>query len=580
MKRTCLILSIILVCTTTSFSQAYIRYNYMGYTPSRQKRIVVMSEEAVDNTQWVLTDTETGEEVLSGDIGASVYEEGDHLPFDYNYVLDITELETIGEYSLSLAGDIAEPADIIIHHDPYGKLISKPLRWIRETRCGSHSVEDRGVCHLGDTAAEVFRRTDPHDNASWEPLEEPKYFDGRGGWHDAGDYLKFSLTCSYAAYYLLRSYELNPDIFDTLYNNDDGTNELNDLLDEAKWGLDFLMKTMPDSTEFMVMIGHNEDHHVGYRLPQNDKLDGERPFLSALTVPQMGNTAASLALGARVFREAGYEDLGDSYLEKARLIYRRMLSDDAEATAWLDDAANPFYRDATIYDNMALAAGELYNTTGEEAYLEDAKTYSDRARGSGWKAWESLNLAAHLNIIDEYPVALNYIHMDLEGFLDNSRKAGNIWGLPLEYVWAGLYSYIGIGGTAAEYELRTGDTKYRSLARNMTDYLLGYNNWGISFVAIEDMEKTITEPNSQIYMLQADKFPEGAIAEGPGDRETWEEMFSYFGFDYEQKWTHEFNTEAGVFYDTRKDFMCMETTIAGMADGVYLLAMASQLFGE
>ncbi|ERP31048.1 glycoside hydrolase family 9 protein [Chitinivibrio alkaliphilus] len=580
MKQFMTAFSILFLCAATVFSKAYIRYNYIGYNPSREKRIVVMAEEGIDGTQWTLRDNETGEEVLSGNIGASVYERGDHLPFDYNYVFDITELREVGEYTLSLAGDIAEPANIVIHQDPYGDLISKPLRWLREARCGSDAVEDREICHLGDKKAEVFRRADPHDNGSWGPLDEPKYFDGHGGWHDAGDYLKFSLTCAYTTYYILRAYDINPSIFDTLYNNDDGQNELNDLLDEAQWGLDFLMRTMPDTNEFMIMIGHNEDHHVGYRLPQDDHLDGERPFLSALSIPQMGYTAAALALGATIFEELGREEQAQEYFEKAQLIYRRALSDDAEATAWLDDDANPFYRDDTNFDNLQLAAGELYRFSGDPSYLEDAQEFADLARGAGWKAWTAVNMTAHMNIMDDYPVAQNYLYLDLDQFLDNSRAAGNIWGIPMRYVWAGLYSYIGVGATAAEYELLTGNTGYHSLARNMTDYLLGYNNWGICFIAIEDMENTITEPNSQIYMLQADKFPEGAIAEGPGDRESWEYYSTYFGFDMHAEWTHKFNTEAGVFYDNRKDFMCMETTVVGMSDGIYLLAVASKLFNN
>ena len=80
--------------------------------------------------------------------------------------------------------------------------------------------------------------------------------------------------------------------------------------------------------------------------------------------------------------------------------------------------------------------------------------------------------------------------------------------------------------------------------------------------------------------MQKHKFPTGAIAEGPGDRESWEKYKTYFGFDVTMERTHRFNTTAGVFYDKKKDFMCMETTIAGVADGLYMIAAASRLFRD
>ncbi|MGM0444555.1 MAG: glycoside hydrolase family 9 protein [Fibrobacterota bacterium] len=569
--------AILLLFALSLCAKTYIRYNYLGYNPSRQKRFVVMSEENIDGFAWKLEKEGTKEPVITGKLGKSVYGKGKHLPFKYNYVMDLTDIEEKGDYRLSLEGNVAEPAEFPIKDDPYGGIISKPLRWMRVARCGSHNAIDHGFCHGGDTACTVHRRVD-NDNGDWQPAKSGKVVDGFGGWHDAADYLKFSLTNAYACYFLLRAYEVNPGIFDTL--NTHSTTKYNDLLDEAKWGLDFLMKTMPDTNEFMVMVADAKDHNVGYRLPEDDELDGERPFLSALSAPQMGYTAAALSLGSRIFKEKGDTELAADYLAMARKIYRRATSNDVEATAWLNDKANPFYADKTTNDNLELAAAELFASTGDSAYLKEAITYADKARASGWKAWESVNMPAHMRVMEHYPVAKNYLFLDLDQFLKNSRESGNIWGIPMKYVWAGLYSYIGVGGSAGEFEFRTNNRKYHSLARNMTDYLLGYNNWGMCFVAMEDMDHTITEPYSQVYNLQGRKFPEGGISEGPGDRSSWEKYKTYFGFDEQAERTYPFNTSHGVFYDNKKDFMCMETTICGVADGLYALAVASKLFHD
>lgn len=589
------LLSLLLLAVAT-FGEVYIRYNFLGYSPSRQKRIVFMSDSAVTGAKWKLVNKTKNKTVLSGELEESVYGVGDHLPLPYNYVMDISEITEIADYELTIDG-AKEPARFPIKKDPYGELVKLPLHWMRVARCGSHDAIDHGFCHGGDTLCTVHHRNGM-DNGDWRPAESGKKVNGFGGWHDAADYLKFSLTNAYACYYLLRAYDINPELFDTMkvYSKSD----LNDLLDEAKWGLDFLMKCMPDDDEFLVMVADSKDHNVGYRLPEDDELDGERPFLSALSAPQMGYTAAALALGASIFKKIGKEELAQQYGDMAERIFARAKSDDVVATAWLNDKANPFYADQTTNDNMELAAIELFRWTNNKEYisgtslnpsevssnsksaqyLQDAINYADKCRGAGWKAWESVNMPAHMLLMNEYPVAKNYLYLDLDGFLANSRAKGNIWGIPMKYVWAGLYSYIGVGASAIEFEIRTGERKYRSLARNMIDYLLGYNNWGICFVASEDLPNTITDPYSQVYNLQADKFPVGAISEGPGDRASWEKFKTYFGFDVNVERTNKFNTSKGVFYDKRKDFMCMETTICGVSDGIFMLAAASKMFQD
>ena len=560
--------------TTGETGGVYIRYNYIGYNPSRDKRVVVMAEHSIEGQKWDFINTATNDTLRSNVFEKSVFPKGAHLPFDYNYVLDFTDVREQGEYKLVTAG--AEDAIIKIKDNPYADLVEAPLHWIRAARCGSYDAIDHKVCHLGDTACDVWVR-DGMDNDSWhKDPKRKKKINVVGGWHDAADYLKFSLTIGYADYYLLRSYELAPELFDGVKKY--SKTKYNDLLDEAKWGLDFLYRCLPDDSTFVIMVANSDDHNVGYRLPSKDQLDGQRPALCALAPEQMGYAAAALALGARIFAKQGDIELANRYGKQAERIYKIAVSKKATPGAWLNDEVNAFYGDETKADNLELAAGELYHWTNDSYYLKEAAKYADIARGAGWKAWESVNLAAHMNIMNDYKIAQNYIFLDLDEFQANSRRAGNIWGIPMKYVWGGLYAYIGVGAAALEYEVRTGSTKYKDLGTNMIDYLMGYNNWGKLFIALPNHPHSIKDPYSQVYNLQADKFPLGAISEGPGDRPSWEELEHYFGFDIKDQDTYKFNTSDGVYYDNRKDFMCQETTVSGVADGVFMLAMAAKLY--
>ena len=559
----------------------YLRYNFLGFTPNRQKRLVVMSERNLGNREWTITKEETQEVVMRGRFGNSVSGISGHMPLPFNYVVDFSALRYEGTYRFETEG--AHPAVFPIGDDVYSWLISSPLLWMRTARCGYDGHRTHGSCHLGDTSAVLFHRRGA-DNGSWHNAGSGKRMNAVGGWHDAGDYVKFSLTIGYATYFLLRAYELYPALFDTMFNH--SKTEFNDILDEARWGLAWLMRTMTpaDTNEFIVQVANYQDHNVGYRLPHNDRLDGQRPILSALSPTQMGYTAASLALGANIFRNiVGREEIAAEYEARARLIFRRAISNDAVAPAGYDDKLNTWYGDQTINDNLALAAAELYRLTGEDFYREQSVRFQDIARNAGWRAWESVNMPANLRIMEWHPVAVNDLHADLDAFLAHGRRPGNIWGLPTQYVWAGLYTYIAIGANAMEFQMLTSDRRYEELGRNMFDYFMGKNNWGINFVATEDPRlkgRTITQPNSQIFGLQANFFPEGAISEGPGDRPSWERFSIFFPLDPTAERTYKFNTADGVFFDNRKDFMSMETTIHGVAAGIFKMTAAAKFFSE
>jgi hypothetical protein len=80
--------------------------------------------------------------------------------------------------------------------------------------------------------------------------------------------------------------------------------------------------------------------------------------------------------------------------------------------------------------------------------------------------------------------------------------------------------------------------------------------------------------------MQSRLFPEGAISEGPGDVLEFAHDYPIMGFDMTAEPTYKFNTTKGIFNDNKKDYMCMETTIGGIADGIYMLAVASKNFRD
>jgi hypothetical protein len=65
--------------------------------------------------------------------------------------------------------------------------------------------------------------------------------------NDASDYLQYSTTSANATYHLLAAIEIFQlfSLMKKLANGLDGKNGMADVLDEAKWGLDWLLKMHP-----------------------------------------------------------------------------------------------------------------------------------------------------------------------------------------------------------------------------------------------------------------------------------------------------------------------------------------------
>ncbi len=82
----------------------------------------------------------------------------------------------------------------------------------------------------------------------YHPTLDSTFIDVRGGWHDASDYLQYVTTSATATYQMLFAYQQNPNSFGDLYdaNGNEGANGIPDILDEAKWGLDWLVRMNPE----------------------------------------------------------------------------------------------------------------------------------------------------------------------------------------------------------------------------------------------------------------------------------------------------------------------------------------------
>jgi len=407
------------------------------------------------------------------------------------------------------------------------------------------------------------------ENNNWQKRKETKLVNMMGGWYDAGDYLKFTLTTAFSTYQLLRAYEINPQLFAKELSK----NKLPIILDEAKWGLDYLMKVMPDSNTFIIQVGNHIDHRVGDRLPEDDMLDGARGAYSCLAKGQMAYTAATLALASSIFQKLGDPSLAESYKIMAEKIFAAARKT-SYSSAWYEFESEHFYNDESSYDNMGLAIAELYKLTQKKEYKLLLDDYSKNVGAGAWFAWGNYNAIVNLRMHEiGGAAALQSARSDMKKFAYQTMYGNNLWGVPHEFTWGTLYSFLGVGSASVLYTKQTKDSTYIDHAYSVVDYLFGRNNWGVSFIVSPHLPNAVKNIYSQVYRLQPKLSAIGAVAEGPGDLKSHLEIKQYYAYSTDKHPNNKFNTSQVVFYDEKSDFQCMETTISGLSDTILFLTL-------
>lgn len=181
-------------------------YAHPGYLPSMRKRAIV-SSRYVGQTFRVLD--ANGQEAYTGVVRQATTSIG-HFG-----LCDFSSLSAPNHYTLSV-GNLHTPL-FMIGQMAYHRLTGLLLNGFFCQRCGCEVAGIHSACHA-DLFADHLGRSISYN----------------GGWHDAGDLSQQTLQTADVAYALLESY--------IKWKNTDSLLAAR-LLEEARWGLKFMMKT-------------------------------------------------------------------------------------------------------------------------------------------------------------------------------------------------------------------------------------------------------------------------------------------------------------------------------------------------
>lgn len=343
-----------------------IRVNQLGYLPSGPKwaTLRLESQTAVSVTlkqgtevRWRGTSQPRGFDAASG---------------DYVHWIDFSDYRTPGEDVQLIAGT-ARSFVFPIRADIYDQLPFDALKYFYHNRSGIEIVEpyvdqlySRPAGHLSDARVECWLK----DECSYA-------LDVSGGWYDAGDHGKYVVNGGISAWTLLSLYERMQHLSHTAHNWGDNTlnipeskNGVPDLLDEARYEVDFLLKMqVPSGYPFEGMVHHkihdNNWTALGIEPPQQTDARALHPPSTAATL----NMAAVAAQSARIFRTLDPK-FADRCLLFARTAFAAALKTPNKLAPPLDKQGGGPYDDRFVDDEFYWAAAELYLTTSDDLYLK------------------------------------------------------------------------------------------------------------------------------------------------------------------------------------------------------------------
>jgi len=308
-----------------------------------------------------------------------------------------------------------------------------------------------------------------------------------GGWYDAGDHVKVTLSIAYASYVMLKAYDAFPTAFgdanDQRYQG--APNQVPDVLDEARYATDYLVKAHISETELVGMVGNAQaDHRQWVGCEQQEALavdQGGRPRVVNMdaNADVSGITAASLALMARLYRPFD-PALADSYQTHATQIYQI-------------GKANPTGSNPGLYgqngedwlDEMLAGAAEMYRLTSDQAYLTDALDFNGRIENHGWAPnySQSADFSRHSLYVGGAADAVGeFWRLDVENY--EAKVSTNEFTTGAVYFdeWGMLRYAAGAAFSAALYSQVTNDIPARDLAISQLNYIAGQNSYNRSFV--------------------------------------------------------------------------------------------------
>ncbi|HEX3047961.1 MAG TPA: glycoside hydrolase family 9 protein, partial [Bacillota bacterium] len=338
----------------------------------------------------------------------------------------------------------------------YVDAFAKSILYYEASWCGPDANNNRlgwrGPCHTTDGADVGLDLT--------------------GGFHDAGDHVKFGLPQTYAASTLGWAYYEFKDTF--VSTGQDGY-----MLNILKHFTDYFLKCYPNNNTFYYQCGDGAGDHTYWGPPELQTTSRPTVYVANSTTPAAdvcGGAAAALAL-----MYLNYNDRDSAYASRCLTAAKNLFAF-GKANRGLS-LAGGFYVSTGDLDELSWAAIWLYLATNDASYMTDINNFMIEKRIDGNNTYNN-----HWTLC--WDDAFGGVFIKLAQLTGESRYTviadENLawWMNGVPQTTAGekyIASWGALRYTAAEcmlamvYYKITGRTEYRDFAKQQLDYMLGNN---------------------------------------------------------------------------------------------------------
>ncbi|MGO4289823.1 glycoside hydrolase family 9 protein [Chitinophaga sp. RAB17] len=563
---------------------AWIRINQLGYLPGSVKAAVWVGKENEHPQGFQLISAVSHKVMYTGNTSTLF---GAYGPFRQTCRLDFTTFRDVGEYYLK-CGTTVSPV-FRIGDNVYAGTPDFLLRYMRQQRSGFNPFL-KDSCHT-------------HDGYTmYGPMPDSTHINVTGGWHDASDYLQYVTTSANAAFHLLAAYRDFPDAFGDQYaaNGLPGANHVKDVLDEARWGLDWLLKMHPGDQFMFNQVADDRDHH-GMRLPGEDNFYGkgfERPVYFCTGQPQglgkyknkttgvastAGKFSSAFALGYSLFKVT---DTTYAQLLKKRAISAYNMGLQQPGVCQTASTLSPYiYAEDNWTDDMELAAATLHHLTQEKKYQRAAWDYAQQEKVTPWLGADTANHYQWYPFINlgHYALAqqtsgtekqqlISYYKTGIEKVWNRAKHNAFYRGVP--FIWCSNNLTAAFAIQCYWYRQLSGNNDFAALEQANIDWLFGCNPWGTGMVyGLPANGDTPEDPHSAFSAIG--HYPvDGGLVDGPVYTNIYKNLIG-IRLSKPDEYAA-FQSDLAVYHDDVGDYSTNEPTMDGTASLVYLLAAKAQ----
>jgi endoglucanase len=297
-----------------SFAQdisKYIVVDQFGYRTLDKKVAVIRdpqtgfdaNESFTPSTSYELVNADSKIAVFTAQLTTWNNGQTDSTSGDKAWWFDFSSVSSPGNYYVFDPTNNVKSYTFEIADNIYDDVLKHAVRTFFYQRVGFAKEVPFAEAGWADGASHIAALQDKNCRLYNDKTNVSKEKDVSGGWYDAGDLNKYTIWTANYVYEMLQSYEENPMAWTDDYNLPESGNTIPDLIDEAKWGMDHLLRLQNADGSVIAVV--DEDHASPPSSAKGQSLYG------GVNTGATWATASTFAYGSKVFRKLGLTAYAD-----------------------------------------------------------------------------------------------------------------------------------------------------------------------------------------------------------------------------------------------------------------------------